>query len=100
MGIPKSKSLSLGNHDSGNVQRDEREKCTSKRVVAREEAARGVLLSMVMGATTRFSELAATILAERYLRRGEDGQVVEDAGGMLARVAGAIAGPDCRECAA
>ena len=40
-----------------------------------------------------FSENALTVLRERYLRRDEGGQLVEDATGMLRRVATAVAAP-------
>lgn len=40
-----------------------------------------------------FSENALTILRQRYLRRDDAGSLVEDAGGMLERVARAIAAP-------
>lgn len=40
-----------------------------------------------------FSENATTILRERYLRRDDAGDLVEDPGGMLQRVAHAIAAP-------
>jgi len=41
----------------------------------------------------RFSDIALKILRERYLRRDEGGNLVEDADGMLQRVARAVADP-------
>ncbi|MBI4514921.1 MAG: adenosylcobalamin-dependent ribonucleoside-diphosphate reductase [Deltaproteobacteria bacterium] len=46
-----------------------------------------------MGATPQFSEHAVAVLRERYLRRDETGQLVEDPAGMLRRVAAAVAAP-------
>jgi ribonucleoside-diphosphate reductase alpha chain len=43
--------------------------------------------------STAFSENAATVVRERYLRRDEAGRLVEDPAGMLHRVASAIAAP-------
>ena len=43
--------------------------------------------------TPAFSESARIVLRERYLRRDEAGRLIEDAHGMLRRVASAIAAP-------
>ena len=43
--------------------------------------------------TPDFSESARMVLRERYLRRDEAGRLIEDAHGMLRRVASAIAAP-------
>lgn len=43
--------------------------------------------------TPSFSESARIVLRERYLRRDEAGRLIEDAHGMLRRVASAIAAP-------
>ena len=43
--------------------------------------------------TPSFSESARIVLRERYLRRDEAGRLIEDAQGMLRRVASAIAAP-------
>jgi ribonucleoside-diphosphate reductase alpha chain len=46
-----------------------------------------------MDGAVEFSEAARTVLRERYLRRGEQGELLEDPAGMLQRVATAVATP-------
>lgn len=59
----------------------------------RTATAHGVLPALGVGATPPFSDAALSVLRERYFRRGESGEPIEDAAGMLRRTAAVVAAP-------